>query len=157
MEILRKYSTIVEVEAHNKAIGRIWFQPGAMKFFNSKIESGIIKGRYFISSEKGPLEVRMYSVRLVLNGKIETVGKFNAFFDKTSAKDFIKELPDLLPEALELATNSFNKGDNSFMHNVYNYNANELNKACKWLVDNYEKIDAAFIRHYNEEFYNVKH
>lgn len=61
--------------------GKHWFKPDTMRFFKSKIhEWDVITGR-FISSEKGPDEVRRYTVRQANfeTGDVETVGRFQEF------------------------------------------------------------------------------
>ena len=64
----------------NKSAGNYWFSPSTMAWFGSRIESGLIGGRYFVTSEQGPDEPRRYSVREAQSdATIETVGEFYAY------------------------------------------------------------------------------
>jgi hypothetical protein len=44
--------TLGDVRFHNDRNGFYWFSQETMKFFGSKIESSLLKGGYFITSEK---------------------------------------------------------------------------------------------------------
>ncbi len=44
--------TMADVETRNNAIGHHWFEPGTMAFFDSRVESELLRGRWFISSEQ---------------------------------------------------------------------------------------------------------
>jgi hypothetical protein len=82
------FADMTDVMAANKAAGRFFFSPGAMESFHSRIESGLIRGRYFITSEQmepepytdvrgreQPATERKYNVRYVQdNADIETIG-----------------------------------------------------------------------------------
>jgi len=86
------YKSIAEIKAKNKEAGGYWFTPKTMKFFASRIESHVIKGEYFITSEKTGFnsENRAYTIRKAnSNGSIETIGKFNGFATKAEAKQNI--------------------------------------------------------------------
>ena len=41
----------------HKACGGNWFDPGMMRFFKSRVVGEMV-GRYFVTSEKGPDQVR---------------------------------------------------------------------------------------------------
>ncbi len=45
------FNNMQEIIDANKAIGNYWFSPSTMEVFESKIESQVICGRYFITSE----------------------------------------------------------------------------------------------------------
>lgn len=45
------YKTLADVRAANAAAGFRFFDRGTMKFWNSRIESTLIRGRFFITSE----------------------------------------------------------------------------------------------------------
>ena len=81
--------TIQEVIRHNKEIGHHFFDKGTMEFFNSRIESELLYGRYFITSEWIGLEgfPRKYTVHYYTTetGNITTVGKFQAYDTLESA------------------------------------------------------------------------
>lgn len=80
------YSTMDDVIAANAAIGNHWFEPSSMRFFKTKIESRLIAGHRFVTSEKGPDGVRRYSVRDAKpDGTIDTIGEFQAHATKRKA------------------------------------------------------------------------
>jgi hypothetical protein len=89
------FRTISDVKAANKAAGLYFFERSTMRFFNSRIESPLYKGRYFITSERGSHDIlRRYTIREVRpNGDIHTVGKFQGYNFKEDARDAIKNLP----------------------------------------------------------------
>ncbi len=75
-----------------------FFTRKTMRFFNSRIESSILKGRYFITSEQySQSDNRQFTLREIsidLNGdySINTIGDFQRFRSKESAKEYLKEL-----------------------------------------------------------------
>ena len=78
------YFTIQQIKDANKAIGHHWFEPGTLRFFKSRF-SGPVIGNMFVSSEKGPDEIRRYTIRECTNGAINTVGEFQAYATKAQA------------------------------------------------------------------------
>jgi hypothetical protein len=83
----RTVRTIAELKALNKANGGCWFDAAEMRFFGTRIESGIIGGRYFITSEQQDDDKpRRFSVRSFDDkGNVDTVGKFHAYDTKEEA------------------------------------------------------------------------
>jgi hypothetical protein len=78
--------SIAELKELNRANGGCWFEPSSMRFFGSRIESGIIRGRYFITSEQPPHGPRKYSVRSFdAKGSVDTVGEFCDYTTKADA------------------------------------------------------------------------
>ncbi len=76
-----------------------WFSPGAMSFFNSKIDDQVYCDNerfYFVSSEKGPNGIRAYTVRTYdpNTGEIETHEdtSFQEFKTKQQVKTFIRKV-----------------------------------------------------------------
>lgn len=71
------------IAAYQPGEGRHWFDPDAMRFFKCKLPEIAYKGpggTFFVSSDKGPSEVRLSSVRqLVGPGEIVTRGRFNSY------------------------------------------------------------------------------
>lgn len=90
--------TIDEVKRKHREKGKFFFSEGAMKFFNSKIETSgnLIGDKFFITSEKGPSNIRKFTIREFdeNTGDIETVGDFNEIKDKKDAKDIAKCMVD---------------------------------------------------------------
>ena len=52
-----------DVRCLNKEKGRFFFSPDTLKFFDSQIESGLIKNKFFVTSEKPPHGGRSYTIR----------------------------------------------------------------------------------------------
>ena len=76
------YRDMAAFRQKNKAMGFYFFSPDTMRFFDSRIESGMIAGRFFITSEQPPRfsdgtrSPRGCTVRIACDdGRIRTVGK----------------------------------------------------------------------------------
>jgi hypothetical protein len=79
-------TTIAGLRALNEKNGGCWFEPSAMRFFGTRIESGIIRGRYFVTSEQPPHGTRAYSLRSFDDeGDVSTVGKFCSYPSRAAA------------------------------------------------------------------------
>lgn len=88
-----QFKTLAQVKAANKAIGNYFFDRKSMRFFESKIESSLLKGEYFITSEKVGFRSysRRFSIRQVLpDGSVKTFGNFNGFITKEQAKETLR-------------------------------------------------------------------
>lgn len=74
-------TTLAEVKRRNRAAGFHFFEAGTMRFFNSKVETGVYGRGYFVTSETPDHDVpRLYTVRLAREtGECQTVGKFRGF------------------------------------------------------------------------------
>jgi len=89
------YQTIADVRAANKAAGQRWFERKTMRFFQSRIESALYGGRYFITSEQcpGTGHARKYSIREALpTGEVETVGEFQQYRHIEDAREAARKL-----------------------------------------------------------------
>lgn len=88
MKSRRIWTSIDEIKAANAASGRYWFTPDTMRFFDSKIVTKVIWGRYFISSERmGPEYARTFTVREVFDsGEVSTLGSLRDFTTLTDAR-----------------------------------------------------------------------
>ena len=85
------FKSMADLRAKNKAAGFYFFSPATMKFFKSKIESSLIGGRYFITSEMYGPGNKVYNVRMAeADGSIKTVG--NDYSSKEAAKNVILKL-----------------------------------------------------------------
>jgi hypothetical protein len=103
---MAKKLTMADVIRINEKKGRYFFSPDTMKFFNSRIESDLIKNKYFVTSEKrsawrdmyghtlAPAGKREFSIRKFNNktGRIDTIGDFGEFGTKKQALKKIKKL-----------------------------------------------------------------
>lgn len=85
--------SISDLKRLNEKNGGCWFGRSEMRFFGTRIESGIIGGKYFVTSEQPPHGSRKYSVRSFdEKGDVDTVGEFCAYSDKSEAMSAIREL-----------------------------------------------------------------
>lgn len=77
---------LVCIREANRRAGQHWFDPGAVRFFNSRISPRVYAGAIFVSSEKGPSGVRLYSVHYCARtGRVEEVSEFQAFASSRAA------------------------------------------------------------------------
>ncbi len=88
------FKTLAEFKAAYKATGMHFFDTKTKRFFNSRIESGLLKGKYFITSESDMRnENRFFNIREIQPDlQIRTIGEFNTLRTKDRAKDLIKSL-----------------------------------------------------------------
>ena len=90
------WSTIEEVKRHHRAREVDWFD--ASGFFRTRIESGMLGGRLFLTSEQfvpsaGDPHPRMFTVRCVSDaGDISTLGPFNEMTER-EAQQMVRDLP----------------------------------------------------------------
>lgn len=86
------YTTLADVRAANQSIGNHWFDQSTMRFFRTKLESGLIAGKWFITSEKASDdERRRFTVREAQpDGSIDTVGEFQGFSTRADARESLK-------------------------------------------------------------------
>jgi len=89
--------TLASIKRANAAAGGHWFDPGAMRFFHSRIEPTVYAGKggvYFVTSETPDDDTpRRFSVRKAVNGgrAIETLGAFRAHETVEGASDAAKK------------------------------------------------------------------
>jgi len=86
--------SLIKVAQKNRAIGRHWFDADTMDFFTTRIESGLILGSYFITSEQYDDDApRLFTVRHAEeSGEINTVGEFQGYKSAYLAEKAIREL-----------------------------------------------------------------
>lgn len=74
------FKSMAEVKAANAAAGHRFFSPGAMQFFRSRVEGGLIRGEFFVTSEQQEGHRRMFTLRRVdADGIVSQVGRFQQF------------------------------------------------------------------------------
>lgn len=92
-----EFTSIPAVKAAFNAAGNFWFGRSTMRFFNTKIESSLIGGRYFITSERYEIEEpKLFNIRKVVresDGRldIETVGEHMTYTTKQQALNALEE------------------------------------------------------------------
>ena len=79
---------ISEVKAIVKSNGGHFFDKNAMKFFGTKIETSVFKNGCFVTSEDDFCEInRLYTVRRFNGKSIDTIGDFQQYKTKESARE----------------------------------------------------------------------
>ena len=92
-----EFTSIPAVKTAFKSAGSFWFSPGAMRFFNTKIESPLIAGRYFITSERYEIgEPKLFNVRMIVRHNdatldIETIGEHMTYTSQQEAMNALEE------------------------------------------------------------------
>jgi len=84
--------TLAQFKALNKKKGLHWFSKDTIEFWATKIETPLINGRFFITSENDFSGLkRLFTVRQAdwETGQVETIGEFQAHLDKFKAKEFL--------------------------------------------------------------------
>jgi len=88
------YQTLSDVKAANRESGGHWFDKSTMRFFNTRMESQLYGGRYFITSERyDENHGKRYSIRQAMpDGSVDTVGEFQQYFSLESARIAVRLL-----------------------------------------------------------------
>ncbi len=91
------FSYLEQVQNSNRESGHHWFDPDTMRFFSTRICTELVKGVYFITSEKPPHSPRAYSIREVYNedGHIRTVGETCQYTSLSDARHALKDIAGL--------------------------------------------------------------
>lgn len=89
---MKTYKDIYEIMDEN----RQWFSPDNMKFFNTRIKSKVLNGKYFITEETyynryGEGDTK-YSIREATKKGINTIGDFHSFATAKEAKAYLKDM-----------------------------------------------------------------
>lgn len=88
------FTNMAQVRAANSAINGHWFDKSTLRFFRSRVGRKLYRFKYFITSEKFSYDSeRLFSIREVKkDGRIETVGEFQAYRTRSAAMAAIKRL-----------------------------------------------------------------
>jgi len=74
------FGTIADIRKLNASSGHHFFDKAALVFFDSIIESGVINGRLFVTSERNENYPRQFTVRYAeSDGTIVSIGVFQQF------------------------------------------------------------------------------
>ena len=74
------WATVQEIEKANDYAGQSFFGADERRFFKSRIGERTWYGRIFTTSEKGPDEIRRYTVRQQrADGSLDSLGGFQAY------------------------------------------------------------------------------
>lgn len=94
------FASMGQLQLANAEAGESFFAPDTMAFFRSRLESDLVAGVYFVTSEQmetdlrgGVLGPRTYTVRRAHeDGRVTTVGAFQQHPDLAGALAAIAEL-----------------------------------------------------------------
>ena len=91
---LYPFADLAAVKRANEMAEQHWFSPNTLRFFGSRIESRLIGGRWFISSETPDAYTRRrFTVREALpSGHIGNVGEFRQYASKAEARAAVRDL-----------------------------------------------------------------
>lgn len=99
--------TVADVRAAVKAAGSHWFDRDTIRFWGTRVRSGLYAGRIFVTGEHNYSRTSTrYSVRLATvtpeGFDIDTIGKFQAFADVADARDYARRAAAALRARPEL-------------------------------------------------------
>lgn len=87
------FKSMAELRKKSLSSGNHFFSPANMKFFSSKVETSLIAGRYFITSDRNHRNEKAFTIRMAKDdASILTVGSFGQFKTKEDAKNYLKKL-----------------------------------------------------------------
>lgn len=97
------FESIEEIEEKNREIGHFFFTEDTKEFFNSRIETEVIDGKYFITSERHERQdQRRYTIRkaeedgsistISSKGEVEPVHAYQDFETLEEARESLEEL-----------------------------------------------------------------
>jgi hypothetical protein len=87
------FNNLSDLKIFHKKEGGHWFDSQTMKYFNTKIESALLGGKYFIYSTKMPNYDRTFQIAEAYpSGNIFPVDNSPHFKDKTQAKIYLLKL-----------------------------------------------------------------
>ena len=87
------YNSLSDLKIKHKKENGHWFDRQTMKYFNTKVESALIGGKYFIYSNKMPLQDRTYQIAEAYpSGNIFPVENSPHFKDKIQAKKYLLKI-----------------------------------------------------------------
>ncbi len=101
------YSHVEQIIEASQRAGSHYFDPSSMRFFKSRVLPSVFHGSggvFFVTSERGPSEVRRYTVRQFNpeNADVKTVGEFNVLTRERALRiaRIASEYPEAAREAL---------------------------------------------------------
>jgi len=91
---LDKWRDMAHVRAYFSRVGSYWFTKDTMHFFRTRIESKLIAGKYFITSDRNFDDSRVYNLRMA---------KYSGDCETLHTSDDITEVMDYVAERVRLA------------------------------------------------------
>lgn len=112
------FDSIAAVRRANAARGDFFFEPGAMRFFNSRIMRTLRAGRFFITAERRELDLpEEFTIRLARDsGDILDVSDFRAWESSAAA---LEALARNLPLGVRIAGEAPGADPDRFEHRVF--------------------------------------
>lgn len=91
---MKRFKTLAEFKRAHKNDGGHFFDRKTMSFFNSRIETGLLRDEYFITSEQfvsstGIADKRKYTIRQIDGLQVKTVSDFNTITSLSKAKEIL--------------------------------------------------------------------
>jgi hypothetical protein len=87
------FTSMADVKRANEELGNYWFSPSTLAYFDSRVGDTLIGGRWFVTSECGPDEIRRYTLRRAeADGSITTEGSFQQYEKASAATQAAKHL-----------------------------------------------------------------
>jgi hypothetical protein len=88
------YRDMTYVKWVNEDLGHHFFERDTMRFFNSKVVSGLYAGRFFITSERAPhANAAKCTIRQAMpSGSIQTVGDFQQYHSIEDAREVARAM-----------------------------------------------------------------
>jgi NADPH-dependent ferric siderophore reductase len=86
--------TLEDAKQRNEETGHYFFSPDTMRFFKSQVETPLLGGEYFVTSERAPHDTsRRYTLRQIDwdTGEVNTIGEFYSHRSVDCAKDALTE------------------------------------------------------------------
>ena len=93
------YRTMAQIKNANTDADGVFFRPDMMQVFDTHLEGGPVRGRFFITSERfismrGKSYARRFTLREAMpDGSIATVGEFQQHATKADALRAAQEAP----------------------------------------------------------------
>lgn len=151
MAVYPKLKTMADIKSfyYSKHPEGHWFDRKTISFFNSKLPSNTLRGRFFVTGERYDMDCPLrFSARFIdSNGDINTLGEFQQFFSKTVASSYIQSLPKYFVEAYEKARDCFfekrgNVPTDFLTHLIDDESEETFCGACQWVLNHWKEIDA---------------
>lgn len=94
------FASIDDVIKANEKAGQCWFSPATQAWWKTKIETGLIRGRYFITSEDPFNTGRKFAVRYARDdGHIDTINP--AGYPETVTEPWFESSGEAMDRVLE--------------------------------------------------------
>ena len=100
------FNSMSDLRKKNKKIGHHFFDRDTMRFWSSKIETGLYHGMFFVTSERVGTgrRLRKFTVRQALpTGEVITVGRFQSYESLDEAVAAIHETMEMMRQLKKIS------------------------------------------------------